>query len=61
MFIIIVVGRTFAVWSTHMLFQLCAKKKDVSYRELAFITWGGMIRGAIAFGLVLKISTDKDE
>ena len=34
---------------------MCSKKRDIDCRELLFITWGGMIRGAIAFGLVLKI------
>jgi len=29
--------------------------KDIDLNELLFITYGGMIRGAIAFGLVLKI------
>lgn len=34
----------------------CLKSEsDVGFRELVFICYGGMIRGAIAFGLVLKI------
>ena len=61
MFVIICVGRVFAVWSVHFLFKLCTKKPDVTLWELCFISWGGMIRGAIAFGLVLKIPTDKDK
>mgnify|MGYP006104249763 FL=1 len=35
--------------------SLCAKNPDVTFKELLFVTYGGMIRGAIAFGLVLKI------
>ena len=55
---IIIIGRIFAVWSVHFLFRACQRCKgapDVDVKELVFITWGGMIRGAIAFGLVLKI------
>jgi len=57
MTLIVIVGRTCAVWSSYFLFRLCTKK-DVTLRELMFISYGGMIRGAIAFGLVLKIPND---
>lgn len=57
---IIIVGRLFAVWTAHFLFKLCSKKRDITLRELGFISYGGMIRGAIAFGLVLKIPDDKE-
>jgi hypothetical protein len=53
--IIIVVGRVIAVIGTFYLFRLCFRKKTINFRELMFITYGGMIRGAIAFALVLKI------
>jgi len=52
---IIIVGRCTAVGLAHLLFGLCSKKKDIEFRELLFVMYGGMIRGAIAFGLVLKI------
>lgn len=52
---IIIVGRTMAVFSAHFIVKMCQKNTDVSVRELIFISYGGMIRGAIAFGLVLKI------
>jgi NhaP-type Na+/H+ or K+/H+ antiporter len=55
MCIIIIVGRIVAVWSAHGLVTACSKTPDVTFKELLFITYGGMIRGAIAFGLVLKI------
>lgn len=44
-----------AVWMVHGLFRACCKVKDINFNELMFVTYGGMIRGAIAFGLVLKI------
>ena len=54
-FTIIIVGRIIAVFGTFYLFRLCFKKKTISFAELIFITYGGMIRGAIAFALVLTI------
>jgi NhaP-type Na+/H+ or K+/H+ antiporter len=56
---IIIVGRCIAVWTAHGLFKACCKMKDIDINELLFITYGGMIRGAIAFGLVLKIDDTK--
>lgn len=53
--IIIIVGRIIAVIGTFYLFRLCFRKKTINFKELLFITYGGMIRGAIAFALVLKI------
>merc|ERR1712166_686450 len=35
--------------------RLCCRKKTIAFKELLFICYGGMIRGAIAFALVLKI------
>lgn len=57
---IVIVGRFIAVWLAHGLFRMCQKTPDVTLRELCFITYGGMIRGAIAFGLVLKIPNDPE-
>ena len=58
---IVIVGRIIAVCISHFLFSLCSKTQDISLRELAFISYGGMIRGAIAFGLVLKIPDEDGE
>ena len=52
---IIFVGRIIGVLATFYTFRLCFRKKTISFRELLFITYAGMIRGAIAFALVLKI------
>ena len=54
-FFIIVIGRLIAVFGTFYLFRLCFKHKTISFNELVFISYGGMIRGAIAFALVLLI------
>jgi sodium/hydrogen exchanger-like protein 6/7/sodium/hydrogen exchanger 8 len=57
---IVIFGRIIGVWFTHYLLLPCMKKPDVTLRELCFITYGGMIRGAIAFGLVLKIPDEPE-
>ena len=58
---IIIVGRVMAVSLANAVFKICAKgKPDYTTKELIFIMYGGMIRGAIAFGLVLKIPTDEE-
>lgn len=43
------------VLGTFYCFRTCFKKKTIEFKELLFITYAGMIRGAIAFALVLKI------
>jgi sodium/hydrogen exchanger-like protein 6/7/sodium/hydrogen exchanger 8 len=57
---IVIVGRIVGVWSAHFLFRMCQKTPDITIRELCFISYGGMIRGAIAFGLVLKIPNEPE-
>lgn len=60
MTLIVILGRICAVWTAHFLFRMCSKKADITFRELCFISYGGMIRGAIAFGLVLKIPNEPE-
>jgi NhaP-type Na+/H+ or K+/H+ antiporter len=52
---IIIVGRLITVFFVEGMFKLCSKKSNINLKELIFISYGGMIRGAIAFGLVLKL------
>jgi NhaP-type Na+/H+ or K+/H+ antiporter len=54
-FLLIVIGRIIGVICTFYMFTLCCRKRTIKFNELCFITYGGMIRGAIAFALVLKI------
>ena len=56
--LIIFSGRIIGVLSTFYCCRLCFKKKTIKFNELLFITYAGMIRGAIAFALVLKIEYD---
>lgn len=39
----------------------CKHKKKVTFRELIFISYSGLIRGAIAFALVLKLDDSLKE
>lgn len=57
-FVIIILGRMCAVFFTFYMFRLCFKKKTINFKELIFITYAGMIRGAIAFALVLRIPVE---
>jgi len=57
MFFIIIIGRIIAVFSVFYSSRLCCKRKTINFNELCFITYAGMIRGAIAFALVLGIPT----
>lgn len=64
MFAVVFVSRILALIIAQVLFRACGRFKgpsDVKLNELVFIMYGGMIRGAIAFGLVLKISDGFDE
>lgn len=58
---IIFIGRIMGVLSTFYCCRLCFKKKTIAFNELLFITYAGMIRGAIAFALVLKISHETSD
>jgi sodium/hydrogen exchanger-like protein 6/7 len=41
------------------LLVLLRHKANISFKQVCFISFAGMIRGAIAFGLVLKINSDQ--
>lgn len=62
---IIVLGRFVALYFSHYLFKVCCSFQDVNSKELLYLTFSGMMRGAIAFGLVLRIPSgtnpDSDE
>lgn len=53
-------GRIVGVLSTFYCCRLCFKSRNIKFNELLFITYAGMIRGAIAFALVLKIKYVND-
>jgi len=58
--VIILIGRSLGTLGMIGLLKLCGYEKDhpkpLTLKELLFITYAGLIRGAIAFGLVLRIS-----
>lgn len=53
--LLIIAGRIIGVFSSFFLFRLCCKSRTINIMELIFITYAGMIRGAIAFALVLTL------
>lgn len=60
MFIVIVVGRAISTIGLYSLLRLCGYESKslnpLSFKELIFIWYAGLIRGAVAFGLVLRIN-----
>ena len=58
-FFVILIGRGLGTFGLFGLLKLCGyereSSKKITWKELTFIWYAGLIRGAIAFGLVLKI------
>lgn len=52
---VIMVGRLFGTMGLIGFLRLFGYQSGITFRELIFIWYAGMIRGAIAFGLVLRI------
>jgi hypothetical protein len=53
--LVIMVGRLCGTLGLVMLLKICKYDAGLTIREIIFIWYAGMIRGAIAFGLVLRI------
>lgn len=53
--VIVIVGRFMATIGIIKILELFGYKSGIPFKELVFISYAGMIRGAIAFGLVLRI------
>ena len=55
----IIIGRVIGTFGLIGLLKLCGYEKNnpkkITWKELTFIWYAGLIRGAIAFGLVLRI------
>ncbi len=61
-FCVILIGRFLGTFGLFGLLKLCGYEsqnaKKITWKELGFIWYAGLIRGAIAFGLVLRIDND---
>jgi NhaP-type Na+/H+ or K+/H+ antiporter len=55
MLIICCVGRFMGTIGIIFLTELFGYKSGIAFRDLVFISYAGIIRGAVAFGLVLRI------
>lgn len=53
---VIMVGRFIAVVGLLLFLKICKYDSKLSLKQQIFVWFAGMIRGAIAFGLVLKIN-----
>jgi len=53
--IIVVAGRFIGTIGIIKVLELCKYKSGIRFKDLVFISYAGMIRGAVAFGLVLRI------
>jgi len=57
-----VIGRFFATFGLIGLLKMCGYERNdpkrLTCKELLFIWYAGLIRGAIAFGLVLRVDAD---
>ncbi len=51
-------GRIFGTVVLFYIFVWFGHKGALSLKQLCFISYGGMIRGAIAFGLVLRLPSN---
>jgi len=60
--VICLIARSTAVLGMHGVMKYCGYEKNdpnkLSWKELVFINFAGLIRGAIAFGLVLRMGNE---
>lgn len=54
------IGRLCGTLGLISALNLCGYDAKLDIREIIFIWYAGMIRGAIAFGLVLRIHTNNE-
>jgi NhaP-type Na+/H+ or K+/H+ antiporter len=61
-FIIVIIGRYLGVFISYYLFAFFpgSNYNLLSFAQLSFISYAALIRGAIAFGLILKVGDDLD-
>ncbi len=56
--IIVIAGRFIATIGIIKFLELFKYKSGIRTKDLVFISYAGMIRGAVAFGLVLRVDKD---
>ena len=52
--VLIVLSRLFSVLSVQYVFVMCGADHKLKFNDCIFISYAGMIRGAIALGLAIK-------
>ena len=56
--VIVIAGRFIATIGIIKFLELFKYKSGIRFKDLVFISYAGTIRGAVAFGLVLRIEND---
>ena len=59
--VLIVIARVTSVLLVQYIFVILGSEKSLKFKECLFLSYAGMIRGAIAFALVLKIAHDEPD
>ncbi len=57
---ICVCSRLFAVFGLSFIFKKFSKKWKISNQDLSVVSVAGMIRGSVAFALILTIESDEE-
>lgn len=52
---VVIVGRLIAVFLLFYIFCICFRVSRLNIKEVCYITWAGMVRGAVAFALAINI------
>jgi len=58
-FFIVMIGRYAAVYIAYYIFACCpcgSKENYLTFKQLTFLAWAALIRGAIAFGLIARVT-----
>lgn len=59
-FFLLLIARIIVTFFIIFAMQIISRGKSLTYRQGVLITLGGMIRGAIAYALIVKLSNEKD-
>lgn len=52
---VVLAGRFIGTIGVIKILEICGYKSGIRFKDLIFISYAGLIRGAVAFGLVLRI------
>jgi NhaP-type Na+/H+ or K+/H+ antiporter len=56
-FFAVIAARVIAIFLLFYAFSACFGPKRLSFREILYIMWGGMVRGSVCYGLAIQLAT----